>query len=574
MKQSYTRKLTVSFICILLLFSAGVILFERHRAKQAKIETLEERLDGYTDIIDEYLERAGKNLTSISDSLLPLFPSNLRLTIIDINGNILFDNQLTEEQESENHASRPEIVQAKEKGKGSNLRKSATTQKEYLYYAKFPGDNYIRLALPYDEQIQNLLKPDNAFIYYLLFLLILGIFFIVYTARYFGKSISQLKNFAQWIKKQEKIDMPVFPNDEIGYIGQQIAKSYKRINDTKEQLTLEREKLLMHVQSSNEGICFFSSEMHVSFYNGLFLQYINIISDKITSNIDDILKESIFSDIRHFIMNNEGNAYFETSISKQGRQFIGKVNIFYDKSFEIVLTDITQAEKNKILKREMTGNIAHELRTPVAGIRGYLETVLENNLDKTKESEFIKKAYEQTITLSELIRDMSLLTKIDEASADTFQFRPIHFRNLIDRVKKDLNQQLEDKDIIIHSTISDDLTLFGNENLIYSIFRNLTDNVINYAGESITISINQYNPDDRFAYFSFSDNGVGIREERHLTRLFERFYRVTEGRSRETGGSGLGLSIVKNAVEFHGGNISVKNRTTGGLEFLFNLPLF
>jgi len=119
--------------------------------------------------------------------------------------------------------------------------------------------------------------------------------------------------------------------------------------------------------------------------------------------------------------------------------------------------------------------------------------------------------------------------------------------------------------------IPDDLTVNGNQNLLYAVFRNLTDNVIRYAGENIKIRISMYNEDKDFYYFSFYDTGCGIANENHLNRLFERFYRINEGRTRDSGGSGLGLSIVKNAVAFHKGSITVKNRKEGGLEFLFTV---
>jgi signal transduction histidine kinase len=101
----------------------------------------------------------------------------------------------------------------------------------------------------------------------------------------------------------------------------------------------------------------------------------------------------------------------------------------------------------------------------------------------------------------------------------------------------------------------------------------LTDNVINHAGENLTVEISRYGREGNPAYFSFADNGAGVKNEKHLARLFERFYRIEEGRTRDTGGSGLGLSIVKNGIAFHGGSISVKNRHGGGLEFLFTLPV-
>ena len=130
--------------------------------------------------------------------------------------------------------------------------------------------------------------------------------------------------------------------------------------------------------------------------------------------------------------------------------------------------------------------------------------------------------------------------------------------------------ELEEKQITASNFLPHGLTVSGNASLLYSIFRNLTDNAIAYAGEGITITVNCYKEDPKYYYFSFADNGIGISEE-HINRIFERFYRVDKGRSRKVGGTGLGLSIVKNGVNFHKGQILAKNRPEGGLEFLFTL---
>jgi signal transduction histidine kinase len=129
---------------------------------------------------------------------------------------------------------------------------------------------------------------------------------------------------------------------------------------------------------------------------------------------------------------------------------------------------------------------------------------------------------------------------------------------------------LKEKGMEMEWDLPENLVVYGNQNLLYSIFRNLMDNVICYAGENIHIQILGFQ-DKQYCHFSFSDDGVGISNEKHLDRLFERFYRIGEGRTRESGGSGLGLSIVKNAVLFHKGHIRARNKENGGLEFLFSL---
>ncbi|MDR0612827.1 MAG: two-component sensor histidine kinase [Dysgonamonadaceae bacterium] len=571
MKWSFARKLTLSFCLILVVFSISLAVFELPREKNHKREIMEERLDSYAEIIYPYFLRHGFGRVG-QDSLLHFFPGNLRITVMDNAGKVLYDNRLDDLSRTENHAGRPEIQKAAKTGKGSGIRFSASTHQPCLYYAKRLGSHYIRVALPYDPQIRRLLKPGGAFVYCLLILSALGLVFINCTARRFGRAIKRLSDYAAAVNKNLPVDMPDFPDDETGAVSRQIAEDYRRLKESEMKLSLEHRKLLMHIQSSAEGICFFTPDRKVAFYNGLFLQYLNVLSDHITVDASAILDEAVFSDVVAFLDDRKDRDYFETSFRKQGKFFTGRVNVFEDQNFEIVLNDNTRQEQNKLLKRELTGNIAHELRTPVTGIRGYLETILDNQLDRRKEREFVSKAYEQIITLSELIRDMTLLSKISE-SPGSFHFKPVALHELIDKVKSDLDEALRAKDIVVRSSVPRDLCIMGNESLLYSVFRNLIDNVVNHAGESLTVEISQYNQKENFAYFSFADNGAGVKNEKHLSRLFERFYRIEEGRTRDTGGSGLGLSIVKNGIAFHGGSISVKNRLGSGLEFLFSLPV-
>jgi signal transduction histidine kinase len=181
----------------------------------------------------------------------------------------------------------------------------------------------------------------------------------------------------------------------------------------------------------------------------------------------------------------------------------------------------------------------------------------------------LRRAYSQSCRLADLINDISILTKIEEA-ATLYQVEEIHLDELIMDVAEETKNILATNDIMLEVKVTPGLKINGNYGLLYSVFRNLFDNAINYAGKGIAIHVENYTQDNEFHYFSFYDTGIGVPEA-DLPRLFERFYRVDKGRDRKKGGTGLGLAIVKNAIQFHKGDISVKNRVGGGLEFLFTL---
>nr|WP_262921406.1 HAMP domain-containing sensor histidine kinase [Maribellus maritimus] len=235
-----------------------------------------------------------------------------------------------------------------------------------------------------------------------------------------------------------------------------------------------------------------------------------------------------------------------------------------------MITDITRLEKRRLLKQQLTSNIAHELKTPLASIKGYLETIIGNwPVVEEKRRYFLEKAYLQSERLTNLINDVSLLNNIEDAG-ELFEFKQNDIKRIIDEVYENFASRISDNKIDFINGVEEGIIINGNESLLFSIFQNFIENSIKYGGRRIKILIRNYHEDESYFYFVYSDTGPGIPEE-HLTRIFERFYRIDRGRSRETGGTGLGLSIIKNAIQLHKGEVSVKNRSKGGIEFLFSL---
>lgn len=220
-------------------------------------------------------------------------------------------------------------------------------------------------------------------------------------------------------------------------------------------------------------------------------------------------------------------------------------------------------------KKQLTQNISHELKTPISSMQGYLETIINNpKMTPEQQMDFIRKCYEQSQRLSQLLHDLSVITRMDEAS-ELIEKEPLSLSSIVaDEVKENIAAAAE-KGITITNEIPSGLSIIGNKSLLQSIFHNLLDNAITYSNGT-SISIKLQDDSSTFYVISFADNGIGIANE-HLPRIFERFYRIDKGRSRKLGGTGLGLSIVKNAILIHGGAIQARQNEGGGMEFVFSL---
>ncbi len=467
-RSSIGTKLNLGVISVFLLFAASFIVFQHDREKRYRIDILDTRLQDYNEHMAEMLD-LNKNMSekNIDAYVKAHYEPDLRVTLINMSGKVIYDNKYKNYTALENHLSRTEVTNALKYGTGYDIdRKSSTLGQSFFYSAtKFPKQNFIiRTSLPYNNSLARMLKTDQHYLWFALVAVILLTVLLYRFTHRLAMNVNNLRTFANRADHNENLDtedLIKFPNDELGEIAEKIIKLYKRLQHTKQE--------------------------------------------------------------------------------------------------------------QNILKRQLTQNIAHELKTPVASIQGYLETIIDNPAtDEKIREQFLQRCYAQSQRLASLLRDISTLNRLDDASEMLTDFEDTDIRQLVDGIQRETALLLEENDMSFKNLLTADIIVHGNQSLLYSVFRNLIDNAIAYAGRGTAITLKAEDGKDGMWHFTFSDNGVGVPQQ-HLSRLFERFYRVDKGRSRKMGGTGLGLAIVKNAVLLHGGRISVTTPPGGGLTFTFSL---
>ena len=580
--MSFSQRLFFSVIALFLAFVICFLAFQYRREKEYKVELLNTQLQNYNDQLSDFIFQQDTLDTGMLRSYVRSHHLNdLRVTLIEPTGKVIFDNLRMDAEQFKNHLGRTEIKQALQQGSGYAIhRQSESVGGEFFYSARYyPELNIIiRSALPYNVSLIQSLSTDPHYIWFAIVISVVLIGMFYSFTHKLGMSIIHLQQFALKADRNEAIDPNIqksFPKNELGEISTHIIQIYHRLHRTKEALYIEREKLITHLQISHEGLGVFTKEKEEILVNLLFKQYMNFISDKNLNHMKEIFSVPELKPITLFLAENQKKPSKEVKrmsldIDKDGRIFALECILFQDASFEISINDVTQETEQARLKKQLTQNIAHELKTPVSSIQSYLETIVNNpDLSRDKLDQFIARSYAQSNRLTHLLSDISLLTRMEEAPNMT-EKESVNLYQMVQNIFNEVALQLEEKQIKTQNLLPANLYIKGNPSLLYSIFRNLTDNVIAYAGTDINITIRCFRQGEKFYYFSFADTGIGVTSE-HLGRLFERFYRVDKGRSRKMGGTGLGLAIVKNAVLLHEGSIFAKNNPEGGLEFIFTL---
>lgn len=551
-------------LALIALILIALIVIQQGIEREAKYDALASKLTSYNELINNAYKE--DKLSEIKG----LLPSDLRITIIEGEGRVVKDTEVENVGAMEHHDNRPELQQARFHSFGKDIRRSKTTGKETLYIANYFNNYFIRTALPYDSVLKSELKSSNYFIVVSLIGFVVIALLLHFLLKRYDHTIIQLQKVGDMVVEGRNISNVDFPKSTFSAISNAFLAILEQKQKSNDELEQSKERLVSHFQLSNTGIALFNNNNEVEYTNSHFIQFANILSTTPMTKASEFLNEQIMVPIKRFIENNEtserniaitvpqGNKIFSIKALKSGG---GK--------YEITIEDVTEEEKNRQLKQEMTSNVTHEIRTPLTSIRGYLETLNFMDLTEEKRSEFTEKAFQQTIRLSELMDDISLLSKLDEQSSK-FEYERVNLYQLVEEIRVHFSDSI----IKQHNTFINQLDakteVEGNRSLLNSIFQNLVENSLRYAGPDVEMVIRQYHQDEKFLYFSYHDTGVGVSDE-HINRLFERFYRIDSGRTRAAGGTGLGLSIVKNAVILHGGQIQAKRHSSGGLEIHFNI---
>lgn len=526
-------------VALLMLLTASFLYYHNEKEKDVAVMHQQEAMRNINESVYDLMRLRGETVFNDSCALyLQRYVSHydkrgLRVTLIDASsGEVLFDSSLPVDSMAANHGERPEIVQAINDGYGYDVRRLSTTlNEEYFYVATYlPEYNFVvRSSQPYRFALRTERTDD------LLFLMTAGVIIVIVLLLIYR--IVKLAGGAEFATQQ----------------------------------------LLLHLRTAKEGVAIFDSKHRMIFANSLFSEYADFISSTGLARVEDILMQPEFSRIRRFIdsegyLNNERETMLTENIEVSGRLFDLRCCLFRDKGFEISINDVTAAEEQSRLKRQLTQNIAHEFKTPVCSIQGYLETIIQNypgNLSDEQMMHFLGRCYSQSNRLNALVQDISQLNEMTGVGQRVNK-EPVNLSQLVANMLQDVNGNMLALGMSVENSLPPVLMINADQSMLYSVFRNLMDNAMAYAGAGSVVRISCFRSDERFYYFSFSDNGTGVPDE-HLSRLFERFYRVDKGRSRKLGGTGLGLAIVKNAVALHGGTISARNAAGGGLEFVFKL---
>jgi two-component system phosphate regulon sensor histidine kinase PhoR len=501
-----------------------------------------------------------KKLSKVSNK------TGLRITVIRPSGVVIEDSYLQFNMigRMENHKLRPEVIGAMKSGEGYSKRFSSTIKKEMMYFAKpLPSGDILRIAYPMEYVNSVRTGFTNMFRLFYFVLLLTTALITVFLARKITLPVKQLDYVADKVEQGEKkIVFPEFKDATMSHVSKVIYRIYKSLNEGQKRLEEEQERLRKIFSTLEEGLLLLNKE--------------NVI-ERCNERISVLLKANFEKGMKIPTEIKEAKAVnFFNSILKSEDDYFPRFR-YLDSYFEvytrlvgnsklIVIHDVTEKEKYINYKTNLIGNISHELKTPVATIMGYSETLLSHNdIDNETKMKFLKTVYLSSQRLNQLINDILELHKL-EVEGKIVNIKETDINILIDELVR-MYESLTDKKL--RFCIDAETVKVGYEHL-FSLLTNLIGNAFKYShGNTVFLA---FKNDNKNLVITVDDEGPVIPlEERE--RIFERFYTISKSRNKERAGTGLGLSIVKHIVEKYNGTICLTENDKGGNCFTITIPM-
>ncbi len=570
MTKTISNKITISISALIISLIIFLLIFFINLAKENHINIIKREMREKIRLIEYHLndnpglllnrEKFQKEINDISKII------ELRITVIDLGGIVTADSEISHIKNMDNHLYRTEIKNAKESGIGEGIRYSDTLDIEMLYMAKKYNNNniIIRLAKPLHEVDEALKKLTGIILTAGIIILLLAVIITVLISRRITNPINEAIRFAEDFSSGNYTKrIRSRRDDETGTLQRSLNRLAEIIVDKMDSLILEQKKLEVTIESIHDGIAVIDHEKKILIANKAFNSFLEINIQPHNKKYYEVIRSRSLNAKIDYCLSAGKSSSFEEPLPN-GRTFEIYINPITDRNtiqgILAVLHDISEQRRIEKLKTDLVGNISHELKTPVAILKGYLETINENKGDEKQTAEFIRKAISGADRLNSIINDMLTLNMLETTS--DFPKENISIKKLIEGCVEILNPKISAKEITIKTALDKtDSYVSANRFLAEAIFFNLIENAINYNRQNGRITISADISTDKTSV-SILDTGIGIPAE-SIDKIFERFYRVDKSRSRATGGTGLGLSIVKHAANLLLWNIKVESNSTG-----------
>lgn len=483
--------------------------------------------------------------------------SNVRITLIDKDGIVLFDNQ-AEAKTLENHAMRQEVMEAVAVGAGEAERFSDTLDKTTYYYAvRLEDGKILRLARTIDSIYKSVLQM----------LPIMGgiVIVVAFLASIVARRVTfKLIKPLDQVNLDEPLDNETY--DELAPFLTRIAKQKRQLSKNLKKLRGKQEELTIITNNMNEGLVLLNGQQNVLFINesaakifGFSAKEVvgrNILTVDRAQEVQDLLQKVSQAGKGEGLYERDGHFYQLSGSSVNGS---GSVILIYD------VTEKMTAEK---LRREFSANVSHELKTPLQSILGYAE-IMKNGLVKDEDKQrFLERIHAEAGNMIELIQNIMELSRLDE-NKTLDEFEDVDLLKLAQSVTLRLKHKAQTKGVTLNVNGSS-ACVCGVQSILSEVLYNLVDNSIKYNKDNGKVDVKVQDGSEEVTV-SVSDTGIGIGAA-DRERVFERFYRADKSHSKEIGGTGLGLSIVKHGVLFHKGRVELESEPGVGTTITFVLP--